>query len=328
MSESNKTSNQRPNVPSNLPQLLRDAERRVNEHVWGDRRAVVSIPADVSRDVDILLLTAADEIERLTLEFRLSSQQAAELRDDRDRLRAELERARQYLAEAREAIGSFETRQNDEWCDELDAWLLGLSGRSAPETSAPHRDTERLKWLANTVLCCDYGDNSHPSKLIGWRVVEFVAPVIYGKTLEEAIDAGMDDEFHRRRQRSVKPTIADLDKILQSEDTTPVTILPDGTITSAPSAQETSRKLPPREFDVETHQGLYAEKAPQKTAGRLDIGHYDSSAKLDDPDYNDRTRSLQETTTRPVAKVFADADNNGRDARVLAPPEKASGEHT
>jgi hypothetical protein len=53
------------NQPSNLPQLLRDAERRVNEHVWGDRRAIVSIPADVSRDVDILLLTAADEVERL-----------------------------------------------------------------------------------------------------------------------------------------------------------------------------------------------------------------------------------------------------------------------
>lgn len=51
--------------PSNLPQLLRDAERRVHEHVWGDRRAIVSIPADVSRDVDILLLTAAEEIEWL-----------------------------------------------------------------------------------------------------------------------------------------------------------------------------------------------------------------------------------------------------------------------
>lgn len=52
-------------APSNLPQLLRDAERRVNEHVWGDRRAIVSIPADVSRDIDILLLVAADEVERL-----------------------------------------------------------------------------------------------------------------------------------------------------------------------------------------------------------------------------------------------------------------------
>jgi hypothetical protein len=51
--------------PSNLPQLLRDAERRVNEHVWGDRRAIVSISADVSRDVDILLLTAADQIEAM-----------------------------------------------------------------------------------------------------------------------------------------------------------------------------------------------------------------------------------------------------------------------
>lgn len=55
------TSNQR--LP--LPTLLREAERRVNQHIWGDKRALVSIPAVPDRDVDILLLEAAEEIERL-----------------------------------------------------------------------------------------------------------------------------------------------------------------------------------------------------------------------------------------------------------------------
>lgn len=48
-----------------LPALLREAERRVNRHVWGDRRAIVSIPARRDEDVDLLLMEAAEEIERL-----------------------------------------------------------------------------------------------------------------------------------------------------------------------------------------------------------------------------------------------------------------------
>lgn len=47
-----------------LPKLLREAERRVNNHVWGTRAAIVTIPADPNRDVDMLLLEAAAEIER------------------------------------------------------------------------------------------------------------------------------------------------------------------------------------------------------------------------------------------------------------------------
>lgn len=49
-----------------LPKLLREAERRVNAHVWGDRRSVVSIPADRDRDVDLLLMEAAATIEALS----------------------------------------------------------------------------------------------------------------------------------------------------------------------------------------------------------------------------------------------------------------------
>jgi hypothetical protein len=48
-----------------LPHLLRDAERRVNAHVFkgpGDS-TLCSIPANVDRDVDLLLIEAASAIE-------------------------------------------------------------------------------------------------------------------------------------------------------------------------------------------------------------------------------------------------------------------------
>lgn len=173
------------------------------------------------------------------------------LRVENERLRAALDGIRVYGSDT--LSGRVDGPDDREWQRESVREMTkrareALSANpSAVETSAPHRDTERLKWLANTVLCCDYGDNSHPSKLPGWRVMEFVAPVIYGKTLQEAIDTGMDDEFHRRRQRQAKPTIADLEKILQSEDTIPVTILPDGTIATPSSAQETEREPEPED---------------------------------------------------------------------------------
>lgn len=61
------------------------------------------------------------------------------------------------------------------------------------------RDTERLNWLANTVLACDFGDNSHPDKKIGWRVMEFLAPVMYGASIAEAIDSAMAQEKSKSR---------------------------------------------------------------------------------------------------------------------------------
>lgn len=50
-----------------LPTLLREAERRVNAHVFrrGGDDSLASIPANHERDVDLLLIEAADEIERL-----------------------------------------------------------------------------------------------------------------------------------------------------------------------------------------------------------------------------------------------------------------------
>lgn len=88
--------------------------------------------------------------------------------------------------------------EGDEWecpaCnDRCDA-----AERAAVETTA-RTDSERLQWLANTVLCSDYGDNHHPSKLIGWRVMEFIAPVMYGASINEAIDAAMAQEKPKRR---------------------------------------------------------------------------------------------------------------------------------
>jgi hypothetical protein len=49
----------------NLPTLLRDAERRVNARVFktGGDDALASIPANRDRDVDLLLMEAANLIE-------------------------------------------------------------------------------------------------------------------------------------------------------------------------------------------------------------------------------------------------------------------------
>lgn len=60
---------------------------------------------------------------------------------------------------------------------------------TAAETFDEHPDTRRLNWLANAVLACDYGDNPHGK--IGWRVMEFVAPVMYGASINNAIDAAI-----------------------------------------------------------------------------------------------------------------------------------------
>lgn len=54
----------------NLPQLLRDAERRVNAHVWPNHRPgadahLASIPANRDTDTDLLLGEAADRIEEM-----------------------------------------------------------------------------------------------------------------------------------------------------------------------------------------------------------------------------------------------------------------------
>jgi hypothetical protein len=66
-------------------------------------------------------------------------------------------------------------------------WFAEVS--NAHETPAPHPDTARLSWLANAVLACDYGDN--PYGKVGWRVMEFIAPVMYGASINNAIDAAI-----------------------------------------------------------------------------------------------------------------------------------------
>lgn len=61
----------------NLPELLRAAERRVNAHVWPDRLEtrgadahLASIPANRDTDTDLLLIEAADKIERIRDAFQ------------------------------------------------------------------------------------------------------------------------------------------------------------------------------------------------------------------------------------------------------------------
>ena len=56
-----------------LPALLRAAERRVNAHVWpqpGRDDHLASIPANRDTDTDLLLLEAADKLERIQTAFQ------------------------------------------------------------------------------------------------------------------------------------------------------------------------------------------------------------------------------------------------------------------
>lgn len=67
----------------NLPQLLRDAERRVNAHVWPNRAAghdahLASIPANRDTDTDLLLIEAANRIEKLEAALTPSTDTKAE----------------------------------------------------------------------------------------------------------------------------------------------------------------------------------------------------------------------------------------------------------
>lgn len=52
-------------------------------------------------------------------------------------------------------------------------------------------DQDRLNWLANRLLYCDYGDNSAPGEQIGWGVMPKVgtAQFMYGSSINAAIDA-------------------------------------------------------------------------------------------------------------------------------------------
>lgn len=91
--------------------------------------------------------TLLEEIDTLRTERAAWEKRAYQAEGNENRYQDALVRARQYLTDAREAIGSFETRQTDEWCAELDAWLLGLSGTSAHETKTDepnfYRDLQR-----------------------------------------------------------------------------------------------------------------------------------------------------------------------------------------
>lgn len=93
----------------------------------------------------------------------------------------------------------------------LRVWLDLVIPPDSVDETAEHPDTVRLRWLANTVLFCDYGDNSHPDKLIGWRVFEFNAPLAYGPSINEAIDAARKQEKGQSRRRpSAQETSAPL----------------------------------------------------------------------------------------------------------------------
>ena len=57
---------------------------------------------------------------------------------------------------------------------------------------------KRYTWAANELLACDYGDNDHPSRTVGWRVYGWRDRSgnrrIYGDSIDMAIDIEMRNE--------------------------------------------------------------------------------------------------------------------------------------
>lgn len=90
----------------NLSKLLRDAERRVNAHVFktGGDDSLASIPANRDRDVDLLLMEAAEKLDLLSgaLETLLPGLvldlRYADLDDDKDAMQSRIETVTEALA--------------------------------------------------------------------------------------------------------------------------------------------------------------------------------------------------------------------------------------
>ncbi len=85
--------------------------------------------------------------------------------------------------------------------DEALTALMGAINRLSGEPGE-HPDTVRLRWLANLMLTCDYGDS--PWGGVGWRAFECLpgARVLVGSSINEAIDSAMKQEDLKRSLRS------------------------------------------------------------------------------------------------------------------------------
>lgn len=121
---------------SRLPQLLREAERRVNAHVFkqpGDS-ALCSIPANTDRDVDLLLIEAASAIELLCAETRRSAPETPARRIDPRMVKA-CEALREILAYK----GTYATDKNPTIRAIKRIARNGLEG-SPEKTSSPHSE--------------------------------------------------------------------------------------------------------------------------------------------------------------------------------------------
>lgn len=57
------------------------------------------------------------------------------------------------------------------------------------ELAETRKDKARYKWLADRVLACDYGDNER--RKIGWRISGSGYLLMYGNSIDTAIDAAM-----------------------------------------------------------------------------------------------------------------------------------------
>lgn len=71
-----------------------------------------------------------------------------------------------------------------------------VSRERIEQSSKLEQIQRRYTWAANELLACDYGDNDHPSKAVGWRVYGWRhrsgARRIYGDSIDMAIDIELE----------------------------------------------------------------------------------------------------------------------------------------
>jgi hypothetical protein len=88
----------------------------------------------------------------------------------------------------------FAPEHHIDWADEVHKAEYIAAAEAILYAAPPQdRDAERLDWLANRVLACDYGDSS--AGQIGWRIrADLPQILMYGESISAAIDAAMKEK--------------------------------------------------------------------------------------------------------------------------------------
>lgn len=184
------------------------------------------------------------EIERLTLEFRLSSQQAAALRDERERLRAALLYWRNECSGREPSLSVFE-RMIDRSLSGDSSTSSDGSGRPTvpndavnattstgpgPSDETSHDDAARYRWMKEHWIGFECKTKDGPMRLIA----------NIDKDLDGWIDACRFNRLYEpsAQETKPKPTIEGLERLLQAEDSKQVYVWPDGYVHDTPPPEK------------------------------------------------------------------------------------------